>query len=190
MARKFNLTVLLLFGLFTSTVQAQIYKYIDEHGQTHYSSEKPSSKQYKDLKLDAEEPHKKSRKNKKIEILPTKDLEKAVREGKITQTVADRMQYFNSVSEEYASAKKKKIAMKRAISKAKSKHSTVSAEELKQLQQEYDEFVKEDFYYIRRNYTVTRQKLRSFLDSHGNKPAIKKKKAASINWNRQSKVEE
>lgn len=182
----FILAIVLLCGLFFTSAQAEIYKYVDEHGQVHYSNQKPDNTQYKNLQLQSEDTSKKKRKAKKIEIMPTKDLEKAVKEGKITQTVADRIQYYNSVAEEYSLAKEKKKAMKAAIAKAKSNRSSVSAEQLNQLEKEYDEFVKEEFFYIERNYTVTRQMLLNLLDKDSKKSARssnKTKKEASINWN-------
>ena len=186
MAKIIIFPILILFGLFSISAQAKIYKYVDEQGQVHYSSHKPTNKQYKNLQFKSEGTSKKNSKIKKIKILPTKDLDKAVREGKITETIANRMRHFNSVSKEYTLLKKKKKAMKMAVSSAKSSRSTVSAEQLKQLEKEYDVFVKEDFYYARRNYTVARKKLRILLDTHNKKKARssnKKKKGASIKWN-------
>ena len=186
MAKIIILPILILYGLFSISAHAKIYKFVDEQGQVHYSSQKPTNKQYKHLQLKSEDTSKKNSNIKKIKILPTKDLDKAVREGKITETIADRIRHFNSISKEYTLLKKKKKAMKTAISSAKSSQSSVSAKLLKQLEKEYDVFVKEDFYYARRNYTVARQKLQILLDTHNKKKAPssnKKKKDASIKWN-------
>ena len=186
MAKLIIFPIVILCGLFSISAQAKIYKYVDEQGRVHYSSQKPTNKQYKQLQFNSAGSSKKNTKPKKIEILPTKDLDKAVREGKITESIATRIRHFNSVSDEYTLLKKKKKAMKKAISSAKSGQSTVSAEQLKQLEIEYDVFVKEDFYYARRNYTVSKQKLRVLLETHNKTTASstkEKKKGASIKWN-------
>lgn len=174
-------------GLISVSAHAKVYKYVDEQGHVHYSSQKPADKNYKDVQIKSTKKSTQNHRSKKLKILPTKDLEKAVREGKISQTVADRMQYFNNVEEEYKLAKKKKDALRRALSKAKSSQSDVSGRELIQLEKEYDVFVKEDYYYARLNYTTARQKLLKLLDNSSKKTSRrskkkKGKKEASIKW--------
>jgi len=185
-AKIIFLPILLLFGLFSLSAQAKIYKYVDEHGQVHYSSQKPSNKQYKDLQIETDSSSKKNSKTRKLKILPNHELDKAVREGRISETVAVRMRHYNSVADEYKAAKRKKKAMRQAITSAKSS-GAVSAEQLKKLENDYDIFVKEDFYYAKRNYSVARQNLQSLLDGQHNNSARspnKQKKGASIKWNR------
>jgi len=181
--------ILVLGGLVSVSAHATVYKYVDEQGHVHYSSQKPSNKKYKAVQIKSKKKSGTTRRSTKLKILPTKDLEKAVREGKISQTVADRMQYFNNVEEEYKLAQKKKSALKRALSKAKSNNSNVSGKELIQLEKEYDVFVKEDYYYARLNYTTATRKLLNLLDTTSNKTTRRSKKKnnkkeASINWNK------
>lgn len=156
--------IVMLYVLNPLSVNAKIYKFVDENGQVHYSQKKPVNNK-KSQRLDINS----KRLLKKIRLLPNKHIDKAVREGKITETIATRMRYFNFVSEEFVLLKKKKKAMKLAIKAAKSRRSGVSAEHVKNLKQEYDVFVKEEYYYKRRNYTVSRKKLRALLSIHNKK---------------------
>ena len=186
MANKIIFPLLILYGLSSGSVLAEIYKYVDENGQVHYSNEKPTSKQYKHLQYKPPKASVNKHSSKKIKIIPEKDIDNAVRNGKITKQIALRIRYFYSVEKEYHQAKKKKRAMRRELAKAKSNRSSVSSDRINQLQKEYDEYVKEDYYYTRRNYTVARQKLKKLLESHYSKSensTSTKKKSASINWN-------
>lgn len=191
MAKILTLPILILYGLFSISVQAKIYKYVDDKGQVHYSSEKPTDKRYKPVQVKTASASKQHRKTKNIKILPTKELDKAVKEGRISKTIAARMRYVNSAEEEYKALKKKKRKMRRALSAAKSKRSTMSPAQVKRMENEYKAFVKEDYYYGRLNYTVARDKLNQLLNnqhhkkqrsSHKSKTG-QNKKNASIKWN-------
>jgi len=179
--------ILILFALNSISVQAKVYKYIDENGQVHYSGTKPVNKRSKQLNIQSKRSGRPQPKAKKIKLIATKNLNKAVREGRITEKVAIRMRHFNFVSKEYSLLKKKKKAMKMAIASAKSIRSGISAEQIKHLEKQYDNFIKEDFYYVRRNFMVSRKKIQTFLASHSRPESSSSKKnnnkpGASIEW--------
>jgi hypothetical protein len=182
------ISIFVLFGLNSVTVQAKIYKFVDDNGQVHYSEKKPLNMRSKQLDINSggtQEKRKSKGRQKKIKIIANKDLDQAVREGKITKTIATRMRHFNIVSKEYSLMKKKKKAMKLAIASAKSNRSSMTLEQIKHLEQEYDTFVKEDYYYARQNYVVSRKKIQSFLESHSKKKSSslpKKSQRISLEW--------
>ena len=174
--------MIMLLGLNAGSVQAKVYKFVDENGQVHYSGTKPVNNKSKKVDINS---GRSGRTLRKIKLIPNKDLDKAVRDGKITETIAIRMRHFNIVSKEYSMLKKKKKAMKIAIASAKSSQATISVEQIALLKQKYNIFVKEELYYAKRNYLVSRKKIRALLDSHSKKKSRSvnnKKQAVKIEW--------
>lgn len=184
MARLIPFSVLVVSAMLLGTGQAAIYKYTDEHGQVHYSNEKPAHKQYNQVPIESSNPKQKNSKTKDVKIPSLKDVDQALREGKITETIATRIRYFHEVSDEFSELKKKKEDMKKTISLAKKNQANMTAEELAQLEKDYEDFVKEEFFYAQRNYAVAKQQLQNLLNSQNNKstPSSNKKESASINW--------
>ncbi|MFV2055631.1 MAG: DUF4124 domain-containing protein [Thiohalomonadales bacterium] len=183
MTKTVFISIVILLGLNSVSVQAKVYKFVDENGHVHYSEKKPVNTRSKQLDINSGRTS--GRTPKIIKLIPTKNLDKAVREGKITENMAIRMRYFNIVSKEYLLIKKKKKAMKLTLASAKASRSTMSAEQIKHLAQQYDTFIKEEYYYIRRNYMVSRKKFQAFLDSHNNKKSSslhKKNQGARLEW--------